>query len=81
MDHNTPGEIFQEITSEFSDMKPTELDELEDKVLRVMYRLGEYLLESKLSDRGDQLGQDTCQDCGGKLKHQRRSRQISTQAK
>ncbi|MEK7397072.1 MAG: hypothetical protein AAB116_09060 [Candidatus Poribacteria bacterium] len=34
MDHKTLGDIFQEIFNEFSEMKPTNFDELEDKVSR-----------------------------------------------
>ncbi len=50
MDHKTLGEIFQEISEEFSEMEPTDLDRLEDKVLDAMYKLGSYLMESKIAD-------------------------------
>jgi hypothetical protein len=33
MDHKTLGDIFQDIVVEFSEMEPTNLDELEDRVL------------------------------------------------
>ena len=36
MAHKTLGDIFQEIFNEFSEMNPTNLDELEDKVSNAM---------------------------------------------
>ncbi len=35
MDHKTLGYIFQEIVVEFSEIGPTNLDELEDRMLKV----------------------------------------------
>ena len=43
MDHKTLEDIFQEIYNEFSEMGPTGLDELEDKVLEAIQKLGSYL--------------------------------------
>ncbi len=55
MDHTTLGEIFQEIYDEFSDMEPSNLDRLEVKVLNAMYKVGSYLMDSKVLDWNTQL--------------------------
>lgn len=81
MDHKTLGDIFQEIFNEFSEMKPTQLDELENKVLNAMHKLGSYLMESTIEDWNNQLCQDkedTCKKCGSKLKNKQEERQIAT---
>lgn len=81
MDHKTLRDIFQEISSEFSEMEPTKLDELEDRVLNAMRKLGSYLMESKIEDWNMQLHQDkedTCKKCGVKLKNKQEERQIAT---
>ena len=78
MDHKTLGEIFQGIYDEFSAMKPTSLDELEDKVLRAMQKLGSYLMDSKVEDWNTQVSKETCSHCGTKLKHRQKGRQIAT---
>ncbi len=81
MDHKTLGNIFQEIFNEFSEMKPTNLDELEDKVNNAMRKLGSYLMESKIEDWNTQLHQtkqDNCEKCGTKLKNKQEDRQIAT---
>ena len=78
MDHKTLGEIFQGIYDEFSAMKPTSLDELEDKVLRAMQKLGSYLMDSKVEDWNTQVSKETCSQCGTKLKHRQKGRQIAT---
>jgi hypothetical protein len=78
MDHKTLGEIFQGIYAEFSDMKPTSLDELEEKVLRAMQKLGSYLMDSKVDDWNTQVLHETCAQCGTKLKHRQKGRQIAT---
>ena len=49
MDHKTLGDIFQEIVVELSEMKPIELDELENEVKAVLRRLGECLMEWMMS--------------------------------
>lgn len=81
MDHKTLGDIFQEICSDFTDMKPTNLDELEDRVLNAMQKLGSYLMEKKIEDWNIQIyqkKQETCEKCGSKLKHKQEERQIAT---
>ena len=81
MDHKTLGDIFQEISNEFSEMKPTQLDKLENRVLNAMHKLGSYLMDSKIQDWNTQLyqdKQDTCQKCGSKLKNKQGERQIAT---
>jgi hypothetical protein len=78
MDHKTLGDIFQEINDEFSDMEPTKLGRLEDKVLSAMYRLGSYLMESKITDWNTQVRHETCSECGTKLEHKQKKRQIAT---
>ena len=78
MDHKALGEIFQGIYEEFSEMKPTSLDELEDKVLAAMQRVGSYLMDSKVEDWNAQVRQETCSQCGTKLKHRQKERQIAT---
>ncbi len=81
MDHKTLGDIFQEISNEFSEMKPTNLDKLENRVLNAMHKLGSYLMDSKIQDWNTQLyqdEQDTCGKCGSKLKHKQEERQIAT---
>ena len=81
MDHKTLGKIFQEILDEFSEMQLTSLDELEDKVLKAIRRLGSYLMEAKIEDWNTQLHQkkpDICERCGTKLKHKQEERQIAT---
>jgi hypothetical protein len=81
MDHKTLGNIFQEIFNEFSEMNPTNLDELEDKVNNAMRKLGSYLMESKIEDWNTKLHQDKpniCEKCGTKLKSKQEDRQIAT---
>jgi len=81
MDHKTLGNIFQEIFNEFSEMNPTNLDELEDKVNNAMRKLGSYLMESKIEDWNTQLHQDKpniCEKCGTKLKNKQEDRQIAS---
>ncbi|MBM3212668.1 hypothetical protein FJZ33_10635 [Candidatus Poribacteria bacterium] len=81
MDHKTLGDIFQEITNEFAEMQPTNLDELENRVLSAMQKLGSYLMEKKIEDWNIQLyydKQETCEKCGSKLKHKQEERQIAT---
>jgi len=78
MDDTTLGKIFQEISDEFTGMEPCSLDDLEDKVLTVMYKLGSYLMESKVEDWNTELRYETCPDCGTKLKHKQKPRQVAT---
>ena len=66
MDDTTLGKIFQEISDKFTGMEPCSLDALEDKVLAVMYKLGSYLMESKVEDWNMELRHETCPDCGTK---------------
>ena len=42
---NTIGQFFQDIISKFSDMNPTNIDALENKVLDAIYKLGSLLME------------------------------------
>lgn len=78
MNHRTLGDIFQEINEDFSDMEPSSLDALEDKVLSAMQKLGSYLMESKTSDWNHQVRNETCPECGTKLEHKQKRRQIAT---
>ena len=78
MNHKTLGDIFQEINDEFSEMKPASLDQLEDRVLAAMHKLGSYLMESKITDWNTQIRHETCSECGTKLEHKQKSRQIAT---
>ena len=78
MDHTTLEDIFQEIYDEFSDMEPTSLDELEQRVLAAMDRLAAYLMDSKVVDWNTELRHETCSDCGAKLEHKQKPRQIAT---
>ncbi len=78
MNHKTLGEIFQEICEEFSEMEPTKLDQLEDKVLEAMDKLGSYLMDSKIAEWNTQLHHKTCAKCGTKLTHKQKKRQIAT---
>ena len=78
MDNTTLGDIFQEIVTDFSEMKPTSLDDLEQNVLDAIYRIGSCLMEWKFSDWNTQLRQDTCQECGGSLENRKRERQVAT---
>jgi hypothetical protein len=41
----TLGDMFQEITVEFSQMRPTTLDELKSRTLDAIYRLGKALMQ------------------------------------
>jgi methionyl-tRNA synthetase len=87
MDHKTLGNIFQEIFNEFSEMNPTNLDELEDKVSNAMNKLGSsnlgsYLMESKIEDWNTHLHQtrqDNCEKCGTKLKNKQEDKQEDKQ--
>ena len=63
MNHKTLGEIFQEISEEFSEMSPTNLDQLEDKVLAAMDKLGSYIMDSKIADWNTQVHHETCAKC------------------
>ena len=80
MDHKTSGDIFQEISNEFTGMKPTRLDELEARVLNAMHKLGSYLMDSKIEDWNVQTYQlyadkeETCKRCGVKLKNKQEDR-------
>lgn len=78
MDHKTLQDIFQEIYNEFSEMGPTSLDELEDRVLEAMQKLGSYLMDSKMVDWNTQLRHETCATCGTELNHKQKPRQIAT---
>lgn len=81
MDGTTLGKIFQEISDEFTDMAPTSLDELEDNVLTAMYKLGSCLMDTKLTEWNNKVQQEkeeTCSECGTKLQHKQKSRQIAT---
>ncbi len=78
MDHKTLGKIFQEIYDEFSGMKPTSLDKLEDRTLNGIQKLGSYLMDSKVEDWNGQVRQETCAECGTKLKHGQKKRQMAT---
>ena len=78
MDHKALGEIFQEIYDELSGMKPTSLDKLENAVLSAMQKLGSYLMDSKVEDWNTQIRHETCSQCGTKLKHRQKRRQIAT---
>jgi hypothetical protein len=55
MNNKTLGDIYQEINDEFSEMEPTNIDHLEDRVLAAMDKLGSYLMESKISDWNTQI--------------------------
>jgi len=77
MNNKTLGDIFQEINNDFTEMGPTNLDELEDKVLRAMQKLGSYLMEKKIEDWNSLLyeeKQESCKVCGSKQEE----RQIAT---
>ncbi len=52
-----------QIFNEFSEMRPTNLDELEDKVNKAMHKLGLYLMESKIKDWNTQLHQTNHYTC------------------
>ena len=78
MDHKTLGDIFQEINDEFEDMEPTKFDQLADRVLAAMHKLGSYLMDSKIADWNTQLHHKTCAKCGTKLTHKQKKRQIAT---
>ena len=78
MNHKTLGDIFQEINDEFAFMEPASLDQLEDRVLAAMHKLGSYLMESKITDWNTQIRHETCPECGTKLEHKQKSRQIAT---
>jgi hypothetical protein len=78
MDHKTLGEIFQGIYDRFEGMRPTSLDELENETLDAMHELGSYLMDSKVEDWNTQVRQETCTQCGTKLKHRQKERQIGT---
>lgn len=78
MNHKTLGDIFQEINDDFADMKPASLDQLEDRVHAAMLKLGSYLMESKITDWNTQIRHETCAECGTKLEHKQKDRQIAT---
>jgi NADH pyrophosphatase NudC (nudix superfamily) len=78
MNHKTLGDIFQEIYDDFSDMKPTSLDQLENKVLAAMDKFGSYLMHSKITDWNSQTRHENCPECGTKLEHKNKERQIAT---
>ena len=75
---NTIGQFFQDIISQFSDMSPTNMDALENKVLDAIYKLGSLLMEWKLSNWNDDLKKDNCQQCNTKLQNRNHSRQLAT---
>lgn len=78
MNHKTLGDIFQEIYDDFSDMKPASLDQLENKVLAAMDKFGTYLMHSKITDWNSQTRHESCPECGTKLEHKNKERQIAT---
>ena len=81
MNDTALGKVFQEISDEFANMAPTSLDELEDKVLTAMYKLGSCLMDTKLTEWNNKVQtekEETCSECGTKLKHKQKSRQIAT---
>jgi hypothetical protein len=78
MDHNTLGEIFQEIIVELSEMGPTNLDTLEKKVREVLRRLGAGMMQWKLGDWDTELRKEICSECNSKLENRKRDSQIVT---
>ena len=78
MNYKSLGDIFQEINDEFGAMEPANLDQLEDRVLAAMRKLGSYLMESKITDWNTQVRHETCPECGTKLEHKQKKRQIAT---
>jgi len=78
MDCKGLGEVFQEIIVELSEMGPTDLDELENKVRDAIRRLAECLMEWKLDEWNTQLRKEICPKCGSKLENRKRERQIAT---
>ena len=43
MDHTTLGRVYQEVITDFAEMEPTSLDQLEQKTLDAIYRIGSCL--------------------------------------
>jgi len=78
MDHKTLGDMFQEITVEFSQMKPTTLDQLESRTLDAIYKLGKALMQWKIEEWDTELHKESCPECGCKLENRHRSTQIAT---
>ena len=78
MNDKSLGDIFQEINDDFSDMEPTNIDQLENRVLAAMDKLGAYLMDRKITDWNTQIRHETCAECGTKLKHKQKKRQIAT---
>ena len=66
-----------QIISQFSEMKPTSMDALENKVLSAIYKLGDLMMEWKLSDWNDEPKKDIRQQCDTSLQNRRRSRQLA----
>jgi hypothetical protein len=78
MDRKTLGDIFQGIIVKFSEMQPTNLDELESETLDAIYRIGKGLMQWKFHEWDTELHKQTCSECGAKLENRRRSAQIAT---
>ena len=78
MDHNTLGDIFQEIIVELSEMEPTNLDTLEKKIREVLRRLGECMIQWKLGNWDTELHKEICSECDSKLENRKRGSQIAT---
>ena len=66
-DHRTLGDIFQEIHNEFWDFQPTNVDELENKVLKAMDQVGSFLMNTTIENWNTQIRHETCPECGTKV--------------
>jgi hypothetical protein len=59
MDSKTLGDIFQEIMVKFSQMQPTNLNELESETLDAIYRIGKGLMQWKFQEWNAELRKET----------------------
>jgi hypothetical protein len=78
MDHKTLGDMFQEITAEFSQMESTTLDELESRTLDAIYRLGKALMQLKIEEWDTELHRESCPECGCRLENRHRHTQVGS---
>ncbi|MBD3182893.1 hypothetical protein GF312_11420 [Candidatus Poribacteria bacterium] len=72
------GQLWQEEIMKLSEVTPESLDALENRIEDTLHRLGKAIMEWKLHDWNDTLPREECPDCGIKLHHRKRSKQVLT---
>jgi hypothetical protein len=70
--------LWQEEIMQLLEVTPENLDALENRIEDTLHRIGKALMEWKLQEWNDTLPGEECPDCGIKLHHRNRSKQVLT---